>query len=338
MFVHVSAYYRIEKQNRGLGGFTLVETPIEPYIKDFCTEHDANVARWEKRWDISNWAFFMAFDGDRPVGGITVASRTKEVNLLYGRDDLASLWDIRVDDEYKHQGIGQVLFYMAVKWSREQGLVQMSIECQNNNIPAVKFYHKQGAVLSAINEYAYYNEPEYRHEAQFIWYFDLCEQIKDFPVMPTIPQFVVEKYPSPKTIKQFVSVILEYAGEHFTDNFADDTAIDAQYQRICYLKSRDEFISGIMFTCLDGSPHITAMATKREYQNKGYGKQLLEYFVEYVSQLGFHDIELYAWSEKTKPICASTQAFYKRVGFVVEQEHIGLWAQDMITVKMKKSW
>ena len=104
------------------------------------------------------------------------------------------------------------------------------------------------------------------------------------------------------------------------------------------MKNGDELISGLMFTCLDGYPHITAMATKRKYQGRGYGKQLVKYFVEYVLQLGFHDIELYAWSEKTKPICASTQAFYKSVGFIVEQEHMGLWAQDMITVKMKKSW
>jgi ribosomal protein S18 acetylase RimI-like enzyme len=173
MRLWVSSYYQIEKSNRGLGGFTLVETPVAPYLKDFCTGDDESVSRWEKRWDISNWAFFMAFDGERPVGGATVASRTKEINMLSGRDDLAVLWDLRVDDEYKHQGIGQSLFDMAIKWSREQGLVQMKIECQNNNVPACKFYHKQGAVLSAINEYAYYNEPEYRHEAQFIWFLDL---------------------------------------------------------------------------------------------------------------------------------------------------------------------
>lgn len=173
MTVHVSAYYRIDKDNRGLGGFTLVETPIEPYIKDFCVGDDESITRWEKRWDISNWAFFMAFDGERPVGGATIVSRTIEINMLSGRDDLAVLWDIRVDDAYKHKGIGQALLDMSVNWSHEQGLVQMKIECQNNNIPAIRFYHKQGAILSSIDEYAYYNEPEYRHETQLIWFIDL---------------------------------------------------------------------------------------------------------------------------------------------------------------------
>ena len=167
-----SSYYRIEKIDRGLGGFALVETPTEPFVKDFCTGEDETVSRWE-RFGLSHWAFFMAFDGDKPIGAAAVASRSPKANMLSGRDDLAVLWDIRVDGAYQGQGVGQKLFDMAVEWSRSQGLVQMKIECQNNNVAACKFYHKQGAVLSAIDEYAYYNEPEYRHEAMFIWYLDL---------------------------------------------------------------------------------------------------------------------------------------------------------------------
>jgi len=62
MKVQVSAYYRIEKHNRGLGGFSFVKTPVEPYIRDFCTGDDESVERW-KRFDLSKWAFFMAFNG-----------------------------------------------------------------------------------------------------------------------------------------------------------------------------------------------------------------------------------------------------------------------------------
>jgi len=151
-------------------------------------------------------------------------------------------------------------------------------------------------------------------------------------------QFVVEKTPYPDTINQFISIIRGYEGKYFFENYADTVAVDAPYQQLCCLRNGDGVLSGIMFTCLDGSPHITAMATKREYKNKGYGKQLMEQFTRYVSQLGFHDIELYAWSEKTRPACAATQSFYKSVGFVVRSEHMDLWEKEMITVKMKKSW
>lgn len=174
MRLEVHSVYKIEKINRGLGGFSLIETPVEtPYIKDFCSGDDERAARWAERFDIANWAFFMAFDGERPVGAATVAARTPDVHMLAGRDDLAVLWDIRVQDSYKHRGIGQTLFDMAAAWARTEGLTQMKIECQNNNVPAVNFYHKQGAVLSAVDEYAYYNEQEYRHETQLIWYLNL---------------------------------------------------------------------------------------------------------------------------------------------------------------------
>lgn len=179
---------------------------------------------------------------------------------------------------------------------------------------------------------------DYSSEIQAV-FTSLQKQIKSIENEATNGlHFAVEKEPSPDTIEQLVSMIQAYAGEYFTDDFADSVRVDAPYQRLCYLKNGGELVSGIMFTCLDGCPHITVMVTKKDCKNIGYGKHLMEHFVDYVSQLGFHDIELCAWSEKTKPVCVSTQAFYKSMGFTVEKEHLGLWARDMITVKMKKSW
>lgn len=109
----------------------------------------------------------------RSIGAAAIATRTKDINMLCKRDDLVALWDIRVADEYKHQGIDYALFQKAAQWSRVQGMTQLKIECQNNNVPAVKFYRKQGAVLEGIDEYAYYNDPYAKGEIQFIWYLDL---------------------------------------------------------------------------------------------------------------------------------------------------------------------
>jgi ribosomal protein S18 acetylase RimI-like enzyme len=93
--------------------------------------------------------------------------------MLDGRDDLTVLWDIRVDDKYKQQGIGKKLFDLATDWSRNNGFKQMKIECQNNNVPACKFYHKQGEILRKIDEYAYIDDTESAFEVQLIWYLDL---------------------------------------------------------------------------------------------------------------------------------------------------------------------
>lgn len=176
MRVHVTHELHLEKPDNGLGGLLLRKVPVPPYTKDLSRYEIAS--DYEKEFDISNWKFFMAFDGDRPVGGITLVSRTENVQMLDGRDDLCVLWDLRVHDDYKRRGIGEKLFYLGVQWATETGLKQIKIECQNNNVPACKFYKKQGAVLSAINEYAYYQDPAIRSEIQLIWYLDLANQQK----------------------------------------------------------------------------------------------------------------------------------------------------------------
>lgn len=171
MNVYVHSEYKVKRINSGLGGLVLEEVSVEPYIKDLSVYERAT--EYEKAFDITNWRFFMAFDGDIPVGAMTVVGKTDGLNMIYGREDACVLWDIRVADAYKRKGIGQELLDMGVLNAKKDGYQQMIIECQNNNVPACKFYQKQGAVLSKIDMYAYYLEPEVRNEVQFIWYLDI---------------------------------------------------------------------------------------------------------------------------------------------------------------------
>ncbi|MBP3522943.1 MAG: GNAT family N-acetyltransferase [Clostridia bacterium] len=171
MNVNVHSEYKVKRINNGLGGLVLEEVSVEPYIKDLSIYE--RPTEYENAFDITNWRFFMAFDGDIPVGAMTVVGKTDGLNMLYGREDACVLWDIRVADEYKHNGIGQKLLDMGVLAAKKDGYQQMIIECQNNNVPACKFYQKQGAALSKIDMYAYYLEPEVRNEIQFIWYLDI---------------------------------------------------------------------------------------------------------------------------------------------------------------------
>ncbi len=169
--VDVRSEYRVKRIDNGLGGFILEKVPVTPYVKDLSVYERAT--EYEKEFDITHWSFYMAFDDEKPVGAATVAARTDKLYMLAGRDDACVLWDIRVADEYKHQGIGQKLFDLAVKNAKADGYRQMIIECQNNNVPACNFYRKQGALLSKVDMYAYYQEEACRNEVQFLWYLDL---------------------------------------------------------------------------------------------------------------------------------------------------------------------
>ncbi|MBQ4558033.1 MAG: GNAT family N-acetyltransferase [Clostridia bacterium] len=159
--------YQIKKINNGLGGiiFELVDVP--EFYKDF----GVKVEHWKEIFDLTNWKFFVAYNAKNElVAGCVVATKTANCRMLEGRDDIAVLWDIRVSNEYKRQGIGQKLFDMAIKWAKDSGFKTFKVECQNTNTSAVKFYHKQGMELCAINEFAY---PDYPNEAQLLWYLNL---------------------------------------------------------------------------------------------------------------------------------------------------------------------
>ena len=167
----VESEYCLSKIDGGLGGFLLKEVPVKPYIKDLGQYEHAT--EYEQHFDITNWNFFMAFDGERPVGGATIAARTSGMDMLDGRDDLCVLWDLRVAPEYRRIGIGKRLFGLACERAAASGCRQLKIECQSNNPSACKFYRKQGAVLSCLDEYAYYSDPSLRTEIQLIWYLQL---------------------------------------------------------------------------------------------------------------------------------------------------------------------
>ena len=149
---------------------------------------------------------------------------------------------------------------------------------------------------------------------------------------------IIEKEISQDTINQIVSIVEDYTKDYFTHNYPEDMRIDMRFQRAIYLKEDSEIISCIVFTCLDGSPHIALMATKCSYNNKGYGKLLMQYFVKFVSELGLNSIELFTFSPNTRSVYASTVGFYQSVGFKIEREHKDLWEIGTKTLKMRKSW
>jgi GNAT superfamily N-acetyltransferase len=161
------------------GGFRLVERVIDvPYEKDYDALDGADPVDLATRFDLTNWAVLAARSGGRRVGGVIVAFDTPEVVILEGRRDLSVLWDVRVSPEHRGRGVGTALFRAAESWASERGCLELKVETQNVNVPACRFYARQGCVLGGINRFAYPGRPG---EIQLLWYKDLSPRGRSDP-------------------------------------------------------------------------------------------------------------------------------------------------------------
>lgn len=153
------------------GRFEFVERCLKvPYEKNYDALTGEGPLQWASRFDLSQWALFIARFANRIIGGATVAFDTPGVTMLEGRRDLAVLWDIRVAPDARRQGVGSALFQEVEAWARLQGCRQLKVETQNTNVQACRFYERQGCRLRAFSPTAY---PDFPEEIQLLWYKDV---------------------------------------------------------------------------------------------------------------------------------------------------------------------
>jgi GNAT superfamily N-acetyltransferase len=170
-YFEVDSMLDVEVLGDGFQGMKFKEKKfVRPYTKNYDTEGEP--FSWLK-FNTSSWVTLLATEDKAVIGGLTLASKTPELRMLNGRDDLADVWDIRVQPELKRKGIGTGLFTRAIEWSRNKGFRQLCVETQNLNVRACRFYLKQGCRLGAINRFAYYPHPQVKNEVQLIWFLDL---------------------------------------------------------------------------------------------------------------------------------------------------------------------
>ena len=145
----------------------LIEKPVpQPWVKDYDAIPNNGPTSWPQRWDLTNWALIIAQTNDHWQAGCVIAHDTPGVNMLAGRKDLAVLWDLRVQPDQRRQGFGAHLFQDAAEWARARGCRNLIIETQNNNVPACRFYQRQGCQLHVIQRAAYDDFPG---EVQLLW-------------------------------------------------------------------------------------------------------------------------------------------------------------------------
>ena len=168
----VASVLELVAQDNGFGGFVLSERNVDPpYTKDY--DAIESPADWPSRFDMSNWGLISAHVNGRRVGGAVAAFNTPDLDMLERRNDLVVLWDLRVSTEFRRHGVGRALFRAAEQWAAERECRDLKVETQNINVPACRFYARQGCTLGAINRFAYVDMPD---EVQLIWHKVLPSQ------------------------------------------------------------------------------------------------------------------------------------------------------------------
>ena len=108
---------------------------------------------------------FLAYKNSVCVGQILIASAWTRY---------AHIEDISVAREWRGKGIGTSLMDAAVEWAKKKKLCGLSLECQDNNLLASRFYKKYGMHIGGLSTklYRHMGEP-YNKEIAVFWYLDL---------------------------------------------------------------------------------------------------------------------------------------------------------------------
>ncbi len=94
----------------------------------------------------NNKSVLLAFYDEKYAGRII---------LIKAWNNYVHIEDITVDKKYRGCGIGKELMDKAREWAKECGVKGISLETQNNNVRACKFYEKYGFILGGVNNKLY---------------------------------------------------------------------------------------------------------------------------------------------------------------------------------------
>ncbi|MBN9222400.1 MAG: GNAT family N-acetyltransferase [Mesorhizobium sp.] len=115
-------------------------------------------------------ALFLALDDQVPIGRAMISRNWNNYGLI---DDIA------VDAAYRGAGVGRLLMDACVKWSRTEGLTGITLETQNNNIAACRFYERYGFELGGIDRLLYRGLDPRGQEIALFWYLRFQGRMPD---------------------------------------------------------------------------------------------------------------------------------------------------------------
>ena len=160
--------HQVDQFNRN----SIVNSHLMLHIQDNKISYSiAPVEPYEKILDIDPEDYTTFIDNPQKViffadvDGKTVG----QIKMVPWWNKFAYVEELVVDIGFRGRGVGHALMSRAIDWAKQQNFPGITLETQDNNVPACKFYEKCGFVLAGFDLNAYKNL-ENASEIALYWY------------------------------------------------------------------------------------------------------------------------------------------------------------------------
>lgn len=114
---------------------------------------------WQHYMERDNRIVYLAMDNDECVG---------QIRLVKDWNRFAYIENIAVRKTHRKLGIGRMLLVAAERWAKERDLTGLSLEAQNDNLIACRFYRKEGFQLGGVDTMKQHANPQI--DLTLYWY------------------------------------------------------------------------------------------------------------------------------------------------------------------------
>lgn len=114
---------------------------------------------WIEYIDSEDKALFLAYKNNDCIG---------QIRIVQDWNRFCYIENIATKDDFRGQGIGSLLLTKAEDWAKERNLLGISLEAQDDNLGACRFYVKQGFVLGGVDTLKQSYNPQI--DATLYWY------------------------------------------------------------------------------------------------------------------------------------------------------------------------
>ncbi|RIW32504.1 GNAT family N-acetyltransferase [Bacillus salacetis] len=104
-------------------------------------------------------ALFLAYMDDTCMG---------QIRIVKDWNHFCYIENIAIKKEFRGSGIGKLLLTTAEDWAKQRNLIGMSLEAQDDNLGACRFYAKHGFILGGVDTLKQSHNPNI--DATLYWY------------------------------------------------------------------------------------------------------------------------------------------------------------------------